>query len=56
MILVSEQLRSCPHYEPLPPGCDALEAGYDPATCVGCGGEPTVGPSPICPVFGEVDG
>jgi hypothetical protein len=50
-----EILKSCPHYEPLPQGCDALEMGYDPETCAGCGGEPRLGPSCICPVFGEVE-
>jgi hypothetical protein len=53
MTLLAEQLKSCPHYERLPEGCDALKAGYDPDTCGGCGGDPQLGPSCICPVFGE---
>jgi hypothetical protein len=51
--LLADQLKSCPHYERLPEGCDALKMGYDPETCGGCGGDPQAGPSCICPVFGE---
>lgn len=46
-------LRSCPHYEKLPPGSDALHTGHHPETCGGCGGDPQSGPSCICPVYGE---
>lgn len=50
----AELLVSCPHYEKLDPQCDAIRCGdYDIETCGGCGGDPRLGPSCICPVFGE---
>jgi hypothetical protein len=65
MSAIAELLKSCPHYERLPAGCDALVHTHedrrrgrpapDPETCGGCGGDTQTGPSCICPVFGEAE-